>query len=146
MLIGMFFTLKNLSTIFSSSSESLRNSIKFVWNKKIFEGRSRKILGWVMVLFIFRLDWGLADVWVEFLINIEAFIENLHLWEIWWGVIHKWCHGFRRGSAICDALLNFWEIPKEKRDVGGGGVVVGKVNFYRDIICGCPQSVFWDYL
>jgi hypothetical protein len=42
------------------------------------------------------------------------------------GVIHKWCHGFRargEGSAFCDALLNFWEVSKEKswhRMEGGG--------------------------
>jgi hypothetical protein len=37
------------------------------------------------------------------------------------GIIHIWCHDFRGGgSTICDALLNFWEVPKEKMWRRGG--------------------------
>ncbi len=44
------------------------------------------------------------------------------------------------GAVICDALLNFREVPKEKTWHRGG---VWKVNFYRDIICGWPLRLGW---
>jgi hypothetical protein len=39
------------------------------------------------------------------------------------GVIHKWCHGFRKGSEICDpnALYDFQ--GKKKHGIGGEGVL-----------------------
>jgi hypothetical protein len=56
----------------------------------------------------------------------------------------KWCHGSKegRGSAIRDALLNFWKVSKEKTWQGGGGFEISL--FYHDTICGCgwpPKSL-----
>jgi hypothetical protein len=46
--------------------------------------------------------------------NVRFELLELQKKEIILGIIHKWCHGFTgRGSAICDALLN-WKVSMEK--------------------------------